>query len=319
MAYQKQVWHDIPATDTPINAARLGHIEDGIEAGILIPGPKGDPGPPGQPGAASTVPGPKGDPGTPGTPGDPGPPGADSVVPGPKGDPGDPGPPGADSVVPGPKGDPGADSTVPGPPGADSTVPGPKGDPGADSTVPGPKGDPGLPGAQGNPGPSGVVAATAPATYNSGTQTIGVTVGTTAGTVAAGNDARIVGLAARTLQLMASDPNGAPLTTGTGKVYWTAPIDLNGYKIAAVQASVTTQSTAGLPTVQLTNVTTAAAVLSTPATIDINESTSYTAATPAVVNAANSTVSTGNQLRVDVTTAGTGTKGLSVLVTLTPP
>jgi hypothetical protein len=36
------------------------------------------------------------------------------------------------------------------------------------------------------------VAANAPATYDSGTQKIGVAVGTTAGTVAAGNDSRIV-------------------------------------------------------------------------------------------------------------------------------
>jgi len=44
-------------------------------------------------------------------------------------------------------------------------------------------------------GPTGVVAANAPATYDSGTQKIGVAVGTTAGTVAAGNDSRIVNAA----------------------------------------------------------------------------------------------------------------------------
>lgn len=32
MPYEKQTWHNLPTTDTPINAARLGHIEDGIEA-----------------------------------------------------------------------------------------------------------------------------------------------------------------------------------------------------------------------------------------------------------------------------------------------
>jgi hypothetical protein len=42
-------------------------------------------------------------------------------------------------------------------------------------------------GAKGEPG---VIAATAPATYNAATQTIGVTTGTTSGTVAAGNDSR---------------------------------------------------------------------------------------------------------------------------------
>lgn len=30
MAYTKQTWVDLPSKTTPINAARLGHIEDGI-------------------------------------------------------------------------------------------------------------------------------------------------------------------------------------------------------------------------------------------------------------------------------------------------
>jgi hypothetical protein len=32
LSYPKQTWHDLPTADTPISAARLGHIEDGIEA-----------------------------------------------------------------------------------------------------------------------------------------------------------------------------------------------------------------------------------------------------------------------------------------------
>jgi hypothetical protein len=181
-------------------------------------------------------------------------------------------------------------------------------------------------------------------TYTAGTQTVGVTVGTIAGSVAAGNDSRIVGAlqktnnlsdltdpaaaranlglanlqSAKTIQIFVSDPNGATLTTGTGKAYWTAPAEVNGYKVTDVQASVTTPSTAGLPTVQLTNATTTNAILSTPATIDVNETTSYTAATPSAVNAATNTLATGNQLRIDVTVAGTGTKGLSVLFTVSP-
>lgn len=30
MAYTKQTWQDLPNKTTPINASRLGHIEDGI-------------------------------------------------------------------------------------------------------------------------------------------------------------------------------------------------------------------------------------------------------------------------------------------------
>lgn len=32
--YTKQTWTNDPATTTPINAERLGHIEDGIEASV---------------------------------------------------------------------------------------------------------------------------------------------------------------------------------------------------------------------------------------------------------------------------------------------
>lgn len=35
MAYSKQTWADNPSGGTPINATRLNHIEDGIEAASL--------------------------------------------------------------------------------------------------------------------------------------------------------------------------------------------------------------------------------------------------------------------------------------------
>ena len=32
MAYSKQTWSNLPSKTTPINATRLNHMEDGIEA-----------------------------------------------------------------------------------------------------------------------------------------------------------------------------------------------------------------------------------------------------------------------------------------------
>lgn len=61
---------------------------------------------------------------------------------------------------------------------------------------PGATGATGAMGATGSTGPtgdSGIAAAVAPITYDAGTKTVGVTVGTGPNTVAAGNDARIVG------------------------------------------------------------------------------------------------------------------------------
>ncbi|WP_443095030.1 hypothetical protein [Rothia koreensis] len=77
MAYVKQSWKDGKGGGTPISAARLNHIEDGIAS--VPAGPKGDAG------AA----GPKGDKGDAGPKGDKG----DA---GPKGDKGDTGAKGAD-------------------------------------------------------------------------------------------------------------------------------------------------------------------------------------------------------------------------------
>jgi hypothetical protein len=36
MAYDKQTWADQPDTSTPITAARLSHLEDGIEAAAVV-------------------------------------------------------------------------------------------------------------------------------------------------------------------------------------------------------------------------------------------------------------------------------------------
>lgn len=122
--------------------------------------------------------GPQGDVGPQGETGPQGEPGADSTVPGPQGEQGPTGPTG-------PQGDPGADSTVPGPegPAGPAGATGATGATGEASTVPGPAGPTGA------TGPPGVVAATPPATYNAGTQTVGVDVGTGAAQAAAGNHA----------------------------------------------------------------------------------------------------------------------------------
>ena len=93
MAYEKQTWNnDDPST--PLSAARLNHIEDGIANVELTPGPEGPQGPAGPAGAK----GDKGEPGADGADGakgDAGPAGAAGAK-GAKGDKGDTGPAGAD-------------------------------------------------------------------------------------------------------------------------------------------------------------------------------------------------------------------------------
>ena len=111
------------------------------------------------------------------------------------------------------------------------------------------------------------------------------------------------------------------LTTGDGKAYFRIPIDLDGMDLVQVGAQVgSAQSTSGTPTVQLTRLRAATAggarsaadMLSTEITIDANEWDSKDASTSPVIDTSNDDVATGDLIRVDVDSAGTGTKGLFV-------
>lgn len=120
------------------------------------------------------------------------------------------------------------------------------------------------------------------------------------------------GLARHIVSILVSDPNGAAMTTGDGKAYFRVPSPLNGYNLTAVAAHVTTVSSSGTPTIQIHNVTDAVDMLSTRITIDANEKDSSTAAAAAVIDTTKDDVATGDELRIDVDVAGTGTKGLIV-------
>lgn len=105
------------------------------------------------------------------------------------------------------------------------------------------------------------------------------------------------------------------LTAGDGKIFFTIPSSLNGLTIKAAHASLGSVSSSGAVTVQIRNVTDAVDVLSTAITIDQSEFTSYTAATPPVINTSNDDVSTGDIIAVDVDGAGSSAAGLSVHLT----
>lgn len=106
----------------------------------------------------------------------------------------------------------------------------------------------------------------------------------------------------------------AVLATGDGQFIFAIPSDLNGTNLTSAQAYVTTVSSSGTPTVQIRNVTQTADMLSTKITIDVSEFTSYTAAVPSVVDTANDDVATGDLIAIDVDVAGTGAKGLGIIL-----
>lgn len=104
------------------------------------------------------------------------------------------------------------------------------------------------------------------------------------------------------------------LATGDGQISFFCPPELNGLNLVDADAAVSTASSSGTPTIQIRNVTQAADMLSTRITIDANEKTSYTAATPPVIDTANDDVATGDEIAIDVDVAGTGATGLAVIL-----
>lgn len=103
------------------------------------------------------------------------------------------------------------------------------------------------------------------------------------------------------------------------KIYFTVPSEINGMNLISAHASVVTASSSGTPTVQVKNITDNQQMLSTSITIDANEKTSYTAAAQPVVNASYDDVVTGDLIGILLTVAGTGTKGLDVILSFRTP
>lgn len=98
------------------------------------------------------------------------------------------------------------------------------------------------------------------------------------------------------------------ITTGTAKVTMRMPFAMT---LTAVRANLNTASSSGLPTVDINEGEGAGtSILSTKLTIDANELTSTTAATPAVISDA--ALADAAQITFDIDVAGTGAKGLKV-------
>lgn len=95
------------------------------------------------------------------------------------------------------------------------------------------------------------------------------------------------------------------LTTGTAKVTFRMPFAMT---LTSVRGSLTTASTSGLPTFDVNEG--GVSILSTRITIDVNELTSTTAATPPVIS--DTSLADDASITVDVDVAGTGAKGAKV-------
>ena len=112
------------------------------------------------------------------------------------------------------------------------------------------------------------------------------------------------------------------LTTGDGKLIFCIPSELNGMNLTGAQAYLTTVATgATLVNISIYNLTDSVDMLSTPITIDASEFTSYTAATPPVIDTTKDDVATADRLEINIDAVGNTTagKGLGVLLTFQLP
>ena len=130
----------------------------------------------------------------------------------------------------------------------------------------------------------------------------------------------------RSIGILVSDPNGDAITVGDGKAYARIPSTMNGWNLIEVGASLSTVSSSGIPTVQVRRSRRASAttrtnadMLSTKLTIDASEFDSEDAAAAAVIDTANDDVNTGDHIYIDIDVAGTGAKGLFVVLTFRLP
>ena len=95
------------------------------------------------------------------------------------------------------------------------------------------------------------------------------------------------------------------ITTGTAKVTFRMPFAMT---LTAVRASLSTASSSGNPAFDVNEA--GASIFSTTLTIDANEKTSTTAATPAVIS--DTTLADDAEITIDIDTAGTGAKGAKI-------
>lgn len=181
-----------------------------------------------------------------------------------------------------------------------------------DFTIPrGDKGDTGSQGPQGATGPEGGTS-TLTTKGDLLTRTTSAVarqaVGTTDGHVLKVAAAETTGLLwqgqSEVIVVAISDETTA-ITTGNAKVTFRMPFAMT---LTAVRASLSTASSSGLPTFDINEG--GVSILSTKITIDANELTSTTAATPPVIS--DTALADDAEITVDVDVAGTGAKGAKV-------
>lgn len=124
-------------------------------------------------------------------------------------------------------------------------------------------------------------------------------------------------VAGRTGGVLISSTSGNAASTGDSKAYFRVSEEMDGLTLQEVALSCSTAGSSGATSVQIRRVRggSSADMLSTPLTIDANETDSATAATPAVIDAANDDIQEGDQIHFDLDAISTGALGIYVAFT----
>jgi hypothetical protein len=134
--------------------------------------------------------------------------------------------------------------------------------------------------------------------------------GTMTGNLVVGGNLSVTGtFSGEEFMVMAISDETTALTTGTAKLTWRAPYAMTLTQIP--RASLSTASTSGLVTVDMNEAGTSV-LGANKLSIDANEKTSTTAATATTL--ADTSIANDAEITFDIDAAGTGAKGLKVIV-----
>lgn len=113
--------------------------------------------------------------------------------------------------------------------------------------------------------------------------------------------------------------DGSEVTAGDGAMYFTIPNTLSGMNLVSCGAHVYSSAASNKVQIQIHNKTSAVDMLTSMMEIDVGELDTTTASSQATISAGTDGVVAGEEIRVDVSAAGSSCLGLEVRLTFQKP
>jgi hypothetical protein len=109
------------------------------------------------------------------------------------------------------------------------------------------------------------------------------------------------------------------ISVGDTAATFFVPAELNGYDLVRAEAAVKVYSTSGRPTFQLRDVADTLDMMVNKITIDSGEKTSFTSDTASSIDTTNDTLTTGQEIAIDIDSAGTGVEDVYIILSVRKP